>query len=102
MWQYYKDDPNDNKPQNELFKHKIRIKEKTPAPGNTNGVEIAGPLKYLSNFWRTVEMPLINREISLDLTWSKKCVITSAVGMTEFKITDTKLYVSCCNFINSK
>ena len=36
-------------------------------------------------------MPLINCEISVDfLTWSKKCVISSAVGITEFKITDTK------------
>ena len=38
-------------------------------------------------------MPLINCEISLDLTWSKKCVISSAVVKTEFKKTDTKLYV---------
>ena len=38
-------------------------------------------------------MPLINCEISLDLTWSKKCVISSAVQITEFKIIDTKLYV---------
>ena len=38
-------------------------------------------------------MPLINCEISLDLTWSKKCVISSAVGITEFETTDTKLYV---------
>ena len=38
-------------------------------------------------------MPLINCEISLNLSWSKKCVISSAVGKTEFAITDTKLYV---------
>ena len=38
-------------------------------------------------------MPLINCEIILDLTRSEKCVISSAVGKTEFKITDTKLYV---------
>ena len=38
-------------------------------------------------------MPLINCEIRLDLTWSKKCVFSSAVGVTEFKITDTELYV---------
>ena len=37
-------------------------------------------------------MPLINCEISLDLTSSKKCVISSAVGITEFEITYTKLY----------
>ena len=38
-------------------------------------------------------MPLINCETSLDLTWSKKCVISSAVGKTEFAITYTKLYI---------
>ena len=41
-------------------------------------VEIAVPLKYLSNFWRTLNMPLINCEISLTLNWSKNCVITSS------------------------
>ena len=35
------------------------------------------PLKYLSNFWRTLSMPLVNCEVSLDLTWSKDCVLTS-------------------------
>ena len=40
-------------------------------------VEIAVPLKYLSNFWRTLNMPLINCEVSLILTWSENCVITS-------------------------
>ena len=69
-------------------------------------VEIAVPLKYLSSFWRTLDMPLINREIELVLTWSKICVITSierrAIKNTRrdisptsatFQITDTKLYV---------
>ena len=40
-------------------------------------VEIAVPLKYLSNFKRSLDMPLINCEISLTLTWSENCVITS-------------------------
>ena len=92
MWQYYRDDPNDNITQSESFKYKIKITGKTPAAGKTNDVKIAVPLKYLSNFWRTLEMPLINCEISLYLTCSKKCVISSAVGITEFKITDIKLY----------
>ena len=51
------------------------------------------PLKYLSNFWRTLEIPLINRKINLILTWSEDCIISSATGATKFKITDTKLYV---------
>ena len=50
-------------------------------------------LKYFSNFWRTPEMRLINCEIIVNLTWCKKCVVSFAVGKTEFAITDTKLYV---------
>ena len=38
-------------------------------------VEIAVPIKYLSNFWRTIEMLLINCKINLTLTWSANCVI---------------------------
>ena len=51
------------------------------------------PLKYLSNFWRTLEMPLINCEVTLILTWSPTCVITNSTGEEKFKITDTNLYV---------
>ena len=51
------------------------------------------PLKYLSNFWRTLDMPLITCEVNLILTWSSTCVITNSTGAGIFKITDTKLYV---------
>ena len=51
------------------------------------------PLKYLSNFWRTLEMPLINCEVNLILTWPSTCVITNSTGAGTFAITDTKLYV---------
>ena len=91
MWQYYRDDPNDNITQPASFKYKIKRKGKTFAADNTKDSKIAVPLKYLSNFWKTLEIQLINCEISLDLTWSKKCVISSAVGITAFKITDPKL-----------
>ena len=53
------------------------------------------PLKYLSNFWRTLEIPLINCEINLILTWSENCVIVSTNAANQnatFAITDTKLY----------
>ena len=71
LWQYYKDDPNDNLTDSESFKSKVKITGKTPNNGNTKDVEIIVPLKYLSNFWRTLEMPLINCEVELILTWSK-------------------------------
>ena len=51
------------------------------------------PLKYLSNFWRTLEMLLINCEVNLILTWSSTCVITNSTGAGRFAITDTRLYV---------
>ena len=60
LWQYYKDDPNDNIANSESFKSKVKITGQTPNNGNTKDVEIIVPLKYLSNFWRTPEMPLIN------------------------------------------
>ena len=49
------------------------------------------PLKYLSNFWRTLEIPLVNCEVTLILTWSSTC--TNSTGAGAFKVTDTKLHV---------
>ena len=50
-------------------------------------------IKNLSNFWRTLEMSLINCEIDFILIWSANCVISSATGTKKFAITDTKLCV---------
>ena len=55
------------------------------------------PLKYLSNFWRTPVMSLINCEISLQLTCSKKSILaagTAANQVPKFRITDTKLFIN--------
>ena len=93
LWQYYKDDPNDNLANSESFKFKVKITGNTPNDGNTNDVEIMVPLKYVSNSWRTLEMPLINCEVELILTWSKNCVITNSTAEGKFEITETKLYV---------
>ena len=54
------------------------------------------PLKYLSNFWRTLEMPLINCEVELILTWSENCVMISANAANQnptFTTTETTLHV---------
>ena len=75
-----------------------------------NDVKIVVRLKYVSNFWRTLDMPLINCEVSLTLTWSKNSVLSKAtrddapdadpaldeinnLRNATFKITDCKLYV---------
>ena len=68
---------------------------------NNNGriynVEIMVPLKSLSNFWRALEMRLINCEVNLILIWSTNCVIVYtnvANQVPTFEITETNLYVS--------
>ena len=93
LWQYYRDEPNNNLANSELFKFKVKITGKTPNDDNEKDVEIMVPLKYLSNFWRTLEMSLINCEVNLILTWSSTRVITNTTGAGTFEITDTKLYV---------
>ena len=67
---------------------------------NNNGiinVEIMVTLKYVSNFWKTLEMPLINCEVELILTWSAGCVIIHtdvANQVPTFTTTETNLYVT--------
>ena len=64
---------------------------------NVNNVRLVVPLKYVSNFFRSLEMSLVNCKIDLELTWHKDCMISSANAaanrVVSFMITDTKLYV---------
>ena len=60
---------------------------------NRNNVKIAVSLKYLSNFWRSLEIPLINCKVEFPLTWNENCILTSLAGNSTFTITDAKLYV---------
>ena len=117
---YNKDEPNSGAEGN--INYSIKDSEsfnyKTSITGKLEGndvekedIKTAVPLKYLSNFWKTLKIPLINSEISLDLGWSKNCVLTSKakreadpdanpalVGISNptnavFEIRDCKLYV---------
>ena len=88
---YY--DPNDNLSDSKSFKSKIKTTGKTPADGNMKDVEIIVSLKYVSNFWRTLEMPLINCKVNLLLTWSKDFVITNSANQVKFAITEKKNYM---------
>ena len=105
LWQYCKDIPvrnNNNeiivfdvKNVTDSFNFKVKITGR-PGDDGTKNVEIMVPLKYLSNFWRTLEMPLINCEVNLVLTWSSTCVLVATGVQNQnatFAITDTKLYV---------
>ena len=121
MWNYYRDEPS-----NPLSSNSESFKYKTSITGSTynffdgeagydankldkNETDIVIPLKHLSNFWRTLNKPLINCEIELVLTWSKTCAlgdmtaraagnnndppaIVAPTGL-EFQVTDTKLRV---------
>ena len=120
LWNYYKDEPNSGAENNINYsiKDSESFDNKTIIRGQLEGgnlekenAKIAIPLKYLSNFWRILDMPLINREVSLALTWSKSCALTSKAAReanpnvdppvetinaptnATYKITDTKLYV---------
>ena len=114
LWQYCKDIPavDDNGPiadfnganATDSFNFKTKITGQTADNNNNNNGNIAGredveimvPLKFLINFWRTLEMPLINCEVELIFTWSAGCVIIYADAANQvptFTITETNLYV---------
>ena len=83
LWNYYRDEPNSGAVGNvahsikdsKSFNYKTSITGKLE--GSNGEKDDVVPLKYLSNFWRTLEKPLINCEVSLALTWSDNCLITS-------------------------
>ena len=88
LWNYYRDKPNsgvvgENNNVNYSIKDSKSLDYKTSITGKLEGINITKdvkfvmPLKCLSNFWRTLDMPLINCEINLILTWSETCVLTS-------------------------
>ena len=105
LWQYCKDIPARNANNDivvfnvnnatDSFKFKAKITGQT-GHDRTKDVELIVPLKYLSNFWRTFEMPLINCEVNLILTWSSNCVLNAPGVQNQnatFAMTHTKLYV---------
>ena len=123
LWNYYRDEPSDPLSSNsESFKYKTSITGNTYNIGDgeegydankvgKNETEVVIPLKHLSNFWRSLNIPLINCEVELILTWFKNCVLidklirdadyeanphVSEINNPEnaiFQITDTKLHV---------
>ena len=101
FYQYKRDEPPDDTA-NDLthnnstsFKYKIKLLGNSVIDGNIGklNVKVVVPLKYLSNFFRSLEMPLINCKVKLNLTWKKECVLSNQAGNAVFIINDTKLYV---------
>ena len=77
------------------FKFKTKITGQRNNDGDRNGVEILVPLKYLSNFWRPLEMPLMNCEVELTLDWYENCVIITTNVANQnptFTLTETNLF----------
>ena len=106
LFQYKRDEPPEADAVADLtvnnsdsLKYKMKLLgNATEVVGNTAGVrrlnvKVVVPLKYLSNFFRSLEMPLINCKIKLNLTWKKECVLSTGDGEAVFIINDTKLYV---------
>ena len=100
LYQFKRDEPPDdntnvgNNTTSLVYKPKLI---KGTDNNNVNNVKLVVPLKYVSNFFRPLELPLVNCKIDLELTWHKDCMIFSvnaAAGqVVSFMITDTKLYV---------
>ena len=124
LWNYYRDEPNSGTEGNincsikdsKSFNYETSITGKLEDNNvEKDDVKIVVPLKFLSNFCRTLDIPLINWELSLNLIWSENCVLTSratreadpdvdpaVAGINNpknatFKITDIKLYVPVVN-----
>ena len=75
LWNYYRDEPSDLIADSESFRFKTSITGSTPNNNEEKEIENAAPLKYLSNFWKSFKLLLINCEITLNLTRTKDCVI---------------------------
>ena len=94
LWNYYRDQPSDPLSTNsESFKYKTSIVGKTTQENDSlTNVEVVIPLKYFSNFWRNLDIPLINCEVEIILTWSKNCVLADmTVDATLSKENNIKL-----------
>ena len=88
LWNYYTDEINDYVNENannyrinnnktivsKSFECKTKIIGSAPNNNNILDAEVVAPLTYLSSFWRSFDLPLINCEAEFDLSWSKECI----------------------------
>ena len=79
------------------FKYQAALVRKTAdqndRKSSVKDTKIVVPLKYLSNFWKSLEIPLINCKVYLELNWTENCILPSAGNSAKFEITDAKLHV---------
>ena len=92
LWNYCRDKINDSVNENnrannyeinnnktttsKFFEYKTKVIGSTSNDNDIIDAEVIVPLEYLSNFWRSLDLPLINCEIELDLRWTRNCVIS--------------------------
>ena len=102
LYQYKRDEPSEANAiadstagNSSSFKYKISLLGNPVVADNIarRSVKVVVPLRYLSKFFRSLEMPLINCKIKLNLTWKKECVLSNQDGDAVFIINDTKMYV---------
>ena len=102
LYQYKRDKPPEDNAIDDLttntsssFKYKVSLLGNLDVDGGIakTSVKVVVPLKNLSNFFRSLEMPLINCKIKLNLTWKKECVLSTDAGDAVFIINDTKMCV---------
>ena len=102
LYQYKRDEPPEAKAIADLtvndsssFKYKVNLLGNPDLDGviAKRSVKVVVPLKYLSNFFRSLEMLLINCKIKLNLSWKKECVLSTDAGDAVFIINYTKMYV---------
>ena len=102
LWQFKRDEVPANNADltinnSQSFKYKAALLGKTANHNDgksfVKDAKIVVPLKYLSNFWRSLEMPLINCKVYLELNWIENCILSSAGDSAKFAITDAKLHV---------
>ena len=112
LWQFKRDEVSvDNADltinNSQSFKYKAALVERTADVDNDNtnsfvkNTKTVVPLKYLSNFWRSLEMPLINCKVHLELNWTEDCILSSAGNSAKFEIKDTKLHVPIATLYKS-
>ena len=103
LYQYKRDEPPEDNVIADLtvnnsssFKYKVSLLGDPVYAGGIarRNVKVVVPLKYLSNFFRSLEIPSINCKIKLNLTWKKECVLSNQNGAAVFIINDTKLHVA--------
>ena len=102
LWQFKRDeidgDVNLTVDAQHIPNNSSSFKYKSSFITNRNGVKIVVPLKYSSNFWRLLEIPLINCKVEFSLKSYQNCILSSARTAATFAITDLKLYVPVATF----